>query len=192
MDLTLTRVLLFGLSLAGVPLLVFAVRLITGAFAEKILAEVPYTKKEASFSIVTPGIYAIWQKAPLFNKTPIGEFRPEVRSSQSDQPLTLRPSLMRQSVNNGLTGRMELFKFFAPAGDYRIALVEGSSVSKIELALSKLLPIGKTAAPADYFLQVTKARSPFVLLSGIFLTLIAAGSILGGLVLGFLAHQFVG
>lgn len=49
MDLTLARVLLFGLSLAGIPLLVFAIRLISGAFAEKILVEVPYRKKRRRF-----------------------------------------------------------------------------------------------------------------------------------------------
>lgn len=192
MDLTLIRVLLFGLSLAGIPLLVLAIRLIRGAFSEKVVAELPYTQKEASFSIAAAGTYSIWQKAPLLTKTPIGEFRPEVRSRQSGQPLTLRTSLMRPSVNNGLSGRMELFRFFAPAGDYQIVFGEGASVSKIELAISALLPIRRSAAPADYSLQVTKARSPFILLAGIFLTLIAAGCILGGFVLGISAHQLVG
>lgn len=191
MDLTLARVLLFGLSLAGIPVLVFAIRLISGAFAEKILVEVPYRKKEASFLIATAGTYAIWQKAPLFKRTPVGEFRPEVRSSASGQPLALRTSLLRPTVNNGITGRMELFTFFAPAGQYKIELVEGASVSKVELALSALLPVRKTVHPDDYCLQVTKARSPFILLAGIFLCLIAAGCIIGGFVLGIVAHQLV-
>ena len=44
MDLTLARILLFGLSLAGIPLLVLAIRLISGAFAEKVIVEaVSYT-----------------------------------------------------------------------------------------------------------------------------------------------------
>ncbi|MFY0476107.1 hypothetical protein [Achromobacter marplatensis] len=192
MDLTLIRALLFGLSLAGIALLVFAIRLIRGAFAPKIVVELPYTQKEASFSVTTAGTYAIWQKAPLLAKTPIGEFRPEVRSSASGQPLTLRGSWMRPTVNNGMTGRMELFRFFACAGDYTIAFGEGASASKIELALSALLPIRKSALPADYSLQVTKARPAFVLLAAIFLTIIAAGCILGGFVLGISAHQLVG
>ncbi|MGE8640076.1 MAG: hypothetical protein ACN6PR_15590 [Achromobacter sp.] len=191
MDLTLARVLLFGLSLAGIPLLVFAIRLISRAFAEKILVEVPYRQKEASFSIAATGTYAIWQKAPLFKRTPVGEFRPEVRSSSSGQPLALRASLLRPTVNNGLTGRMELFTFFAPAGQYKIDIVDGTSVSKVELALSALLPVRKTVRPDDYCLQVTKARSPFILLAGIFLCLIAAGCIIGGFVLGIVAHQLV-
>ena len=74
---------------------------------------------------------------------------------------------------------------------YRISLAKGASVSRIELALSTLLPIRTTAAPADYSLQVTKARSPFILLAAIFLCLIAAGCIIGGFVLGILAHQLV-
>ncbi|MDR6602273.1 hypothetical protein J2732_003278 [Achromobacter deleyi] len=192
MDLTLARVLLFGLSLAGIPLLVFAIKLVRGVFTGEIVAELPYTQKEAPFSIATAGTYAIWQKAPLLARTPVGEFRPEVRSSPSGRPLRLRASWMRPSVNNGMTGRMELFRFFAPAGDYTIAFGEGASVSKVELALSALLPIRKSALPADYSLQVTKARSAFVLLAGIFLILIAAGCILGGFVLGLSAHQFVG
>lgn len=191
MDLTLARILLFGLSLAGIPLLVFAIRLISGAFAEKIIVEVPHTQKEAPFSIARAGTYSIWQKAPLFKRTPVGEFRPEIRSDQSDRPLALRASLLRPTVNNGLAGRMELFTFFAPAGQYRISLAKGASVSRIELALSTLLPIRTTAAPADYSLQVTKARSPFILLAAIFLCLIAAGCIIGGFVLGILAHQLV-
>lgn len=122
MDLTLARVLLFGLSLAGIPLLVFAIRLISGAFAEKILVEVPYRKKEASFLIATAGTYAIWQKAPLF-KTPVGEFRPQVRSSASGQPLALRASLLRPTVNNGLTGRMCLIAAGCIIGGFVLGIV---------------------------------------------------------------------
>jgi hypothetical protein len=131
MDLTLARVLMFGLSLAGIPLLVFAIKLIRGVFTEEIVAELPYTQKEAPFSITTAGTYAIWQKAPLLARTPVGEFRPEVRSSPSGRPLRLRVSWMRPSVNNGMTGRMELFRFFAPAGDYTIAFGEDPYRSRL-------------------------------------------------------------
>ena len=53
MDLTLARILLFGLSLAGIPLLVLAIRLISGAFAEKVIVEVPHTQKAVSYTHLT-------------------------------------------------------------------------------------------------------------------------------------------
>ena len=83
---------------------------------------------------------------------------------------------------------MELFRFSAPAGKYRLELVEGSSISKIENSFIKRLPV-KMVDFDKYYIQVRKSQSLIILIAGIVLITFAGLCIIGGLVLGILSDQ---
>ncbi|MFD2145448.1 hypothetical protein [Mucilaginibacter antarcticus] len=51
------------------------IRLLKGVFNGEVLAEIPFTQKVTVFNITKPGIYAIWQKGQLFQRTPVDKFK---------------------------------------------------------------------------------------------------------------------
>jgi hypothetical protein len=71
----------------------------------------------------------------------------------------LSASLSRSSSNDGSVGRMVLFTFHAPAGEYTLELTEGSSVSALENTIVKAILAGEVDT-RQYFIQV-RENTPF-------------------------------
>lgn len=184
------QILLFCLIPVGIFMLIKAIKLLSKAFNGSILLEIPFTTKSAGFEIHQEGSYAIWQKGQVFSKTPVGEFKPEIRDVFTQNKIALRPSLLRPSSNSGRSARMELYTFSAPAGKYTLTLVEGASISRLEHAVSDLLP-GRPADPDQYFIQIRESLPLYLKLVAIPFILLSAGLIIGGLVAGLLAKQLI-
>jgi hypothetical protein len=83
---------------------------------------------------------------------------------------------------------MELFTFTAIAGDYILELTEGSSITALESIAGKAIG-GRPVDTAQYFLQVRENPPFYYTIIGIPLIILSGLCIVGGLVLGILAHQ---
>jgi hypothetical protein len=92
---------------------------------------------------------------------------------------------------NGLdTGRMEMNRFSAESGSYRLTVVEGTSVSLFEKIAVSLFP----AKPVDYnqyFIQVRKSLPIYYMIAAIPLFTLSAFCLFGGLVAGFMAPNIL-
>lgn len=190
-SLSLIRILLFALVPAGIYLLVIGIRLVQKGFNGKIVAEIPFTTGRGTFTLTQEGRYAIWQKAPLFRKTPVDVFKPLVTRQPSGVIVPLYASLSRSSTNDGSVGRMELFTFAAAAGDYTLELTEGSSISALESAASKAIP-GRRVEAGQYFIEVRESPPAYYGIGGIVLLIAGALCTIGGFVAGLLADSIIG
>lgn len=179
------HLLFFLLIPVGVIILFKAIRMVKKSFAGEVVAEFPFSQKEAEFEIIRPGTYAIWQKGQYLRKMPVDKFRPVIQDKSTRDTLSLTAPLFRpNSVKRG-TVRMEIFRFRAETGRYHIELAPGSSVSSLERVISSLVPL-KDADLDKYFIMVRESQ-PFInLFSGIILLVVSGLVIIGGLVMGIL------
>jgi hypothetical protein len=182
--------LFFCLVPIGIYLLIVSIGLVRKGLSGKILVELPFATRRVNFSIPKPGSYSVWQKAPLFHKVPIDAFKPVITHQPTGEKVPLSASLARASSNDGSVGRMELFTFMAGAGDYTLELTEGSSISALEGFVTKAIPAREVAA-GQYFIQVRENPPSYYSVVGIPLIVVSGLLIIGGFVLGMLAHQLV-
>lgn len=182
------QLLFYGLIPVGIISLYFSIKFSQKAFSGNIIFEIPYTQKSGSFSIEKPGTYSIWHKGQFFTKAPLDEFKPEITNTSTGEKIKLSSNLFRPNANNGLTARMELFRFDAPAGNYTLNLPEGSSISGVENSLIKMVPARKTDI-AQYFIQVRESRPFYQIIFGIVLLTVSGLLIIFGLVFGILSPQ---
>lgn len=188
LPLPIIRILFFCLVPIGIYLLVLSIGLVRKGFQGKIIVEIPFATKRVNFSVPKHGSYSIWQKAPLFQKVPIDAFKPVITHQLSGEKVMLSASLTRASSNDGSVGRMELFTFLAPAGEYTIELTEGSSISTLESIVAKAIP-AREAATDQYFIQVRETPPLYYSIVGIPLIVVSGLFMIGGFVLGILAHR---
>jgi hypothetical protein len=179
-----SRILLFALIPLGVVLLILAIRLLKKSLAGNIISEVPYAQKVSFFRIKEPGVYSIWQKGQYFRKLPVDQFRPMVYNENGDI-ISLSPSLFRPNSNDGITFRMELFRFTAGAGMYRMELTEGSSISRVERFISRIFPARK-ADLSQYYIMIRESQPFYYIIIGILLLILSGFMMIGGLVSGIL------
>jgi hypothetical protein len=190
MQTTLFQIFFFCLIPVGVFILIRAIKLLKKTFNGEIILEIPYSRKISTFEITKPGVYAIWHKGQIFRKAPLNKFKPLIRNTITKEEIVLSPSFFRLNSNNGRTGRMELFRFSAPSGIFQLELMEGSSVTLFEQAISGLFPLKKVDIE-NYFIQVRESQPFYYILIGIPLVSLAGFLIIGGLVFGILADQLM-
>ena len=190
MSKTVIQLFFFCLIPVGIFILIRAIRLVKKSFNGDIILEIPFSGKISDFEITKPGVYSIWHKGQIFRKAPLHLFKPSVRNSISSEEIALIPSVFRPNTNNGRTGRTELFRFSAAAGKYQLKLMEGSSITQFEQAISNLFPL-KTVDLANYFIQIRESQPLYYVVIGIFLLAPAGFLIIGGLVSGILADQLI-
>ena len=183
------RILLFLLIPLGALLLVFSIRLIRKSFGGETLLELPFLRKTGNFRIEKAGTYAIWQKGQYLRKLPVDQFKPEITRLDTGQKISLTPSLFRPNANDGITFRMELFRFQAAPGLYSLTLTEGSSISAPERWLSRLFPVKKVDI-SQYFVLIRESQPFHWLIMGILLIVLCGFMMIGGLVGGILYPQF--
>lgn len=186
MSLIIFRIIFFCLIPIGILILVKTIGLLKGIFSGEILAEIPFTKKEVLFKVAKPGVYAVWQKGLLFQRTLVDKFRLEITTEPAGEKLDLSASLFNPHINGFDTARMEMSRFSADIGTYKLRLVEGSSASIFEKLFCKLFP-AKSINYSQYFIQVRESRPIYYMIAAIPLFTISAFCIIGGLVAGFIA-----
>lgn len=183
MSLILFRILFFCLVPVGIAILIKTIQMLKGVFNGEVIAEIPFTQKEILFDISRPGIYAIWQKGQLFKRTPVDRFRPELNEVSVGKRIPLQRSFFSPHLNGMDTGRMEMYRFSADRGSYRLVLVEGTSISAFEKLFTSIIP----AKPVDYnqyFIQVRESRPVYYIIAAIPLFTLSAFCMIGGLVAG--------
>lgn len=180
--------LLFALIPAGIVMLILSVKSVRKSFSGDKILEIPYITKSAEFRIDKPGIYSIWHQGQYFRRAPLDEFRPVVTNMDTGEQLKLSASLFRPNTNNGITARMELFRFKAPEGKFILTLGEGSSITRAEQKLIELIP-AKKADPEQYFIVVRESQSRLAAFAGLLLIILSGLLIIGGLVGGILSDQ---
>jgi hypothetical protein len=180
--------LFFALIPIGIIILIFSVRIVRKTFSGEIILEIPYTRKSAEFSLTHPGKYSVWHKGQYFRKAPLDEFEPVITNKSTGERTRLFHSVFRPNANNGMTARMELYRFSAPAGDYLLELDEGSSISAVENTIISFNPASEVDHDR-YFIQIRESQPFFIGFIGVILIAFAGFCIIGGLVLGILADQ---
>jgi hypothetical protein len=85
---------------------------------------------------------------------------------------------------------MQLFTFSAPAGNYRLELAEGTSVSHLERSFSSMIPV-KEMEPANYFIQIRESQPMYLVFLGIPMTITGFGCVIGGIVLFATFEQWI-
>lgn len=160
--------------------------MVKGIFSGEVIAEIPFTQKEILFNITRPGVYAIWQKGQLFRRTPVDKFQLKLNKVPLGEDVSLPRSFFSPYVNGMDTGRMEMNRFSAESGSYRLTVVEGSSISLFEKIALNLFP-AKPVDYSQYFIQVRESRPVYYMIAAIPLFALCGFCIIGGLVAGFMA-----
>ena len=187
-NLTLLRIIIFCLIPVGAFLLYKSIRLVSKTFSGKVLLELPFIQKSATFEITESGVYSIWQKGQYFRKLPVDKFKPVIYNETTKERIALFPSMFRPNSNDGITAKIELSRFSATPGKYSIDLAEGSSITKLESVLSSIFP-AKKADIDKYYILVHRKASHFIISLSNALIVIAGILMIGGLVFGILADQ---
>ncbi|MGJ1266622.1 hypothetical protein ACR78F_10015 [Sphingobacterium spiritivorum] len=126
----------------------------------------------------------------MFKRTPVGKFRLRICEESENQEIKLNPSLLRPQTNDFSNGRMELYRFYAPVGSYRVELNEGNTVSNFESAVTNAIPL-PSADLSKYSVQIRESQSLIVTIVAIPMILLGIFGTVGGLVLGLLADQIL-
>jgi hypothetical protein len=186
MSLILYRIAFFCLVPIGIFILVKTIHMLKGVFSGEVIAEIPFTRNEVAFEITKPGVYAVWQKGQLFQRTPVDKFVIE----PSGEPVAIPRSLFNPYMNGMDTGRMEMNRFSADIGRYRLKLVEGSGISVFEGLFYRLFP-AKPVDYSQYFIQVRESRPIYYMFASIPLFALSGFCIIGGFVAGFMASNIL-
>jgi hypothetical protein len=183
--MNISRFIFFALIPIGVIVLILAIRLLKKSLAGKIISEVPFAQKVSFFRINEQGVYSIWQKGQFFRKLPVDQYRPVIFNNVTEEKVPLFPSLFRPNSNDGNTVKMELFRFSAGPGMYRMELTEGSSISGVESFIARIFPARK-ADLSQYYILVRESQPFFFVIIGILLLCLSGFMMIGGLVFGIL------
>ena len=184
------KILLFCLAPIGLFILFKGIKLLMNGFNGKVLLELPYNNRAGLFTISKSGTYSIWQKGPLFKKTPVAKFRPQIRNTANYQAIKLHYSILSPRVNGFSDGRMQLFTFKADTGNYELILGAGTSVFSFQDILAKAIPLADIDLE-HYFIQVRESQSELVNLLSILIILLGVGCTVAGFVLGSLADTLI-
>ncbi len=182
------KILLFSLIPVGIIILIFSIKLVQKTFSGNIILRLPYLDKSSELVLTKSGYYSIWHEGQFFTKAPLDEFRPEITSKSTGQTIKLWPSLLRPNANDGRKARMELYRFTAPAGQYKLELTEGASISYAEKSFLRVVP-ARMAEYDKYSIEVRESQPRFIAIIGIGLITLAGLCIIGGLIFGILADQ---
>ncbi|MFD2866069.1 hypothetical protein [Mucilaginibacter antarcticus] len=110
----------------------------------------------------------------------------ELTREPSGEEVALPKSFFSPHLNGMDTARMEMNRFSADSGIYKLKVIEGTSASLFEKLFSKLFP-AKNLNYTQYFIQLRESRPVYYIIAAIPLFTISAFCIIGGLVGGFLA-----
>lgn len=190
MAIIFLRIALFCLIPVGIFLLIKTIRMLKKTFNGKVVAEIPFTQKETTFNLPESGVYAIWQKGQLFQKTPVDKFEMQLSRESNGEGVTLTTSLLRPNMNGFETGRMEMKRFYAESGNYKLILRESLENSSFEQVFSDLFP-AKMVDYDKYFIQVRESGPAYQMFLAVPLFLLSGFLIIGGFVCGLLLPQMM-
>lgn len=186
----MTQTLFFCLIPIGLAMLVLGLRFVVKSFNGPILLEISFEEKSGNFFVSNPGMISIWLKAGFFRRIPVERFMPKIYREFSNEAIELDRSVLRPRSNIGRSSRIEVFTFEAGGGKYRVEIVPGTSVGKLETAIGKLMP-GRAIDLAKCFVQIREGQSARYLVLGIFMIIFGFLFAVGGFMLGTFADQII-
>lgn len=195
MSLQLISIAFFTLAVLGLFLVYTAIKLGIKIVKVPVYLNLPYLNKKGTFHLPQKGKYTIWQKGKQRMRAPADQFKPFVTDVLTHEPIKLEPIWLFRITKTDLSGNasVQLFRFKANAGDYLMELLEGSSISKIEQAISKPATfLANPFDPARCSVLVTKYQSPLLVLGLVWSILLSIPCIVLGLVFGFNPHFIMG
>ncbi|MFD1140902.1 hypothetical protein ACFQ4C_07275 [Larkinella insperata] len=157
-----------GLLAAGLFLLVSGVRQIQKSVGGPVLFKLPLTQNQGQFALLQPGRYAIWQSGRTVQRVPVKMAVPTITDLATGEKLTLHPSWSGVRVHDGWEGRILVYTFWAPAGQYELHLPTAPSESY---------------PPSPVSLDIRERKPGYGLVVGILLVILAAFCLLTGLIL---------
>lgn len=174
------RIFFFCLIPLGAFIIYHGIKILRKSFNGKVMLEMPYLQQKAEFTVLKSGIYSISQKGEMFRKTPLDQFSTHIYETATHQEINLSYSLMSPRSNDFLTGRMEIYTFYANQGVYELRLQDGSSVSTVQSFISKLVPLPSVDL-SKYFIQVRESQSQLLTFLGIPMAIMGFGGIVWGI-----------
>ena len=190
MEINYIRILFFCLIPIGIFVLIKGIKLMRRSFNGKVLLEIPFSQLNGQFYVSKGGTFSVWQKGKLLKRTPVDKVRPFIYRESTKEELKLNYSLLSPRTNDFSTGRMELFTFYAPIGNYKVELKEGTSLFGFQNVISKAMPstvIDKT----EFSIQIRESQPQIFTFMAIPMLILGMGGIIGGFVLGILADQII-
>jgi len=192
MNPTLFRILAFCMIPVGIYLLVKTIQMIKKTFNGTILLEQPFDQKQASFQVISPGQFAIWQKGKLFRKTPVGDFKIQILDEKG-AIVKLNTTYFNLYVNGWDTGRTQLKSFSAVAGTYTLKILDLPDADLIAGFLQNVLHrIALPIRPVDhskYFIQIRESQPIYFFLIAIPLFTLSAFLMILGFIAGVVGPQ---
>jgi len=158
-----------GVVVAGVMVIVLGFRLLRKRFSGQVLVELPIAdnRTAAEVDVGQAGVYALWIRGRLFKQTQVATLCPVIQRSNDNKTVRLWPSFMRPTMNDGVTGRMELYSFRLSTGRYTV-----------------VLPAGRSFRPG-FTLQLRKGQAFYWFPASVLLLLVGAGLLVCGIIFGF-------
>ena len=184
------RILFFCLIPIGIVILVLGIKLLRKSFNGTVLLESAFDKPTGHFSVTKSGAHSVWMKGPLFRRNPIDKLHPRIFNDATNEEVNLNTSILSSRSNGSSTGRMELYTFWAKAGNYRLEIAEGSGISGVQQWLARVFP-AKNVDLKKHFIQIRESQSQLLTLLAIPVILAGGFGVIGGFVLGLLADQII-
>ena len=191
MNLAILQILFFVCIPIGIGLLIVGIKMIYKVFNTNILAEIRMSAESVNFEITKSGSYAIWVKAPVFQRNYLDKVKIKIYNQDKQEYKELWYNIFSTQSNNGSVGKMKFLTFNAEAGNYKAELSEGTNLWTTERILARALPV-KEADINNCFFQVRENTSWYYGLSGILLIVLGAGGSMAGFVLGLLTEKIWG
>ncbi|WP_300674580.1 hypothetical protein [Soonwooa sp.] len=188
MNLVTIRVLLLCLIPIGIFILIKVIKIFKKSFSGAVISEIAFSENGGQFSIEKAGYFSVWQKGQMFKRTPVDKFKVCIYDESTKEEVDLNISVLRPQINDFSTGRMELYRFYAPIGNYKIEFRQGSNISKLESFIGGLMPL----QPVDlskYSIQIRESQPQFLTALAIPLGIIGFAAVICGLVFCLLADQ---
>ncbi len=202
MDVLYIKVLFFSCIPLGICLLIIGIRRLRKFFNTKILAETRMLAGETvSFELEKPERIAVWIKAPLRKLNYLDRVKITVYNQDKQEYVKLCYKFFQVRFNGFSEGRVKRYFFWAEAGNYKVEIVEGSSLLFIEKLMGNLLKFSplfflflsiKRADVNNCFFQVRENKAPFYGFFSILMTVLGAAGIIVGFILGILADLIWG
>lgn len=158
----------FGLVAAGLLLLIRGIKQIIKFVGGPVLLKLPLTQKSGRFVITNVGDYALWQSGRTIQRVLVKMTTPAITDLRTGQQIMVHPTFSTVRINNGWEGRIQLFTFWAEAGQYELELTTN---------------LVAFASESPYFLEIREQKPGYLLVSGILLLLVAAACLIAGMVL---------
>ena len=159
-----------GLIAAGIFLLIQGIKQIQKAVGGPVLLKLPLTQKSGQFFVTNAGDYTIWQSGRLLQRVPVKMPVPAISALQTGEKIVVHPMFSSVRVNNGWEGRIQLFTFWAQAGQYELDLTTDTSTFYPE---------------SPYFLEIRERKPGYLLVLGILMILFGAACLITGMILPF-------